>query len=108
MRPMDFKKWQVFVNTNGYLSIVYDIKGDKVYVLNYNGSVYTISRNSEYEYEAYDLTVGGDFFKNFPLHVFYGDQQRIDRFNTIRARFILEKEHYPEKRRKLLLTIKSN
>ena len=107
MRPMDFKKWQIFLNTNGYLSIVYDIKGDKIYVLNYNGSVYTISRNSEYSYNVYDPAVEGDFFENFPSYVFYGDQQRIDRFNTIRARFILERGHMPE-RKKLLLTIKSN
>lgn len=69
MKAKDIKLWQLFYNRNGYLCLAYYINGTNVQVVNYNGSFYSINRDSDYEYpdEVPEETVK-QFFKNFPMH----------------------------------------
>lgn len=42
----EFKKGDLFYNSNNHLSFVYDIIGDNAKIINYNGTVYSLSVKS--------------------------------------------------------------
>lgn len=82
-----FKKYTLFINTNGYLSLVYADNPRYVSVINYNGSIYEISKESNHEYvlPSNKVTVE-DFFKKFPLDVLNWKYTR-PLFDTIKKKY---------------------
>ena len=74
MKPGDMVKWQVFRNSNGYLSLVYKIAHGNVHVINYNGSVYKLSKDSIQQYKV-EVTSATKFVREFPERVIANYEQ---------------------------------
>lgn len=41
----NLKLYDIFLNNSGYLSMVYAISQNKLHIINYNGSIYTVNKN---------------------------------------------------------------
>lgn len=68
MKAHELKLWETFYNNNGYMCIVYKITGTKVHIINYNGSIYSVSLNgnANYKHCGYSALY---FFENYPMHI---------------------------------------
>lgn len=67
----ELKVGDIFYNTNKHLSIVYATKLHKASILNYNGSIYTVSRDTQREYEVISTISIIKFFKEYPKDKIY-------------------------------------
>jgi hypothetical protein len=65
-KKFPLKLYQPFLNQNEHLSIVYKIEGDKFYVLNHNGSIYTVYDGGNPNYKE-SIKTNEEFFNQFPL-----------------------------------------
>jgi|VirMetMinimDraft_7_1064189.scaffolds.fasta_scaffold01398_22 hypothetical protein len=79
MLPKDFKLWNIFENTNGYLSLVYSDGGTHWYIINYNGTMYRLSKEStqEYNFVRDHPTDVNRFFCEFPMNKLNDYQGKI-------------------------------
>ena len=69
MKKSDLHLWKTFKNNTGHLSIVYLITKTNIYLINYNGSLYSINNNSHntIKYDETDIT-SDQFFNQFPIN----------------------------------------
>lgn len=67
MKKKDLKLFEPFFNQNGHLSIVYKMETNKLYIMNYNGSFYSLiaGNNATVNYEKANISIH-DFFHKFP------------------------------------------
>ena len=73
MKAEDLSLYQLFYNYNNHLSLVYKITDTKVYIINHNGSIYTVFKNggtSNYTPCLKNITVQ-DFFDDYPEHLLH-------------------------------------
>lgn len=101
-KPKDLKKWDVFENTNGYLSIIYAGGPEKWKIINYNGSDYKISKsgNQDYKWLGNGFPAGSTFFSNYPVELI--EEDRMERYEKIVRNF---KNSYKISQEHLLLLI---
>ena len=76
------KKNQIFLNTNGYKSIAYEINNDFIHILNYNGSIYKINKDYNYNYTYLNESLES-FVKNFPKHLLVDNYDSLLCIKTI-------------------------
>lgn len=62
----NFEKYDLFYNSNNYLSLVYAILGNTAKIINYNGTVYTLDISKK-TYEKFNFNVGKISVKDFIL-----------------------------------------
>lgn len=69
MTTKNFKRWDTFYNSNGYLCLVYEIKGGKAKIVNYNGTFYsiTVDGSNRPNYNPSIINVN-EFFNSFPMN----------------------------------------
>ena len=80
MEREDFNLWTVFINTGGYLTLVYAINST-IHVVNYNGNFYTIKKDGDIsKYTPSNVTVE-EFFTNFPTEKLW--HEYVNKMNFI-------------------------
>ena len=102
MKAEDLSLYQLFYNYNNHLSLVYKITDTKVYSINHNGSIYSVSRvggASNYSPCLKNITVQ-DFFDDYPEHLLHHFEAKTS-FVAIKTR-CLESRH---QKNKLLLIL---
>lgn len=72
MKKSDIKLWTPFINQNGHLSICYKITDYQISIINYNGTIYKLQKNTDnnLSYKLSSVTIA-DFFHNFPREKLY-------------------------------------
>lgn len=101
MKKEDLKLYTVFINTNGYLSIVYNITKTKYHIMNYNGTFYSLTIDeNEVKYEKSEKTPR-EFFNEFPRDMLRFDAKVI--FTTVLLNY--QKKDKEKTNRKLLLIL---
>ena len=98
MKAIELKLYQTFLNQNGHLSIVYSIDDTHVHVINYNGSIYSISKGSGTQYSSSTIEAEW-FFIYYPVQSI--DFDKIAMFYKIKEKF----ESKKVKNKKLLLIL---
>ena len=102
MKKKDLKLFKPFINNNGYLSIVYKMTKISLLIMNYNGSVYSLTQEDKSELNYKDIGISAEeFFSKFPksnLHYSHRDafNQAIKDFHS---------ENYNQNKKKLLLIL---
>ena len=81
MKVKNLKQWDLFYNTNGYVSLVYIVTNGHIDIINNHGSIYQMNRASTYSYDnrVPDQTVE-EFFKNFPTWKLSHHSSRMEFF----------------------------
>ena len=100
MKAEDLSLYQLFYNYNNHLSLVYKITDTNVYIINHNGSIYSVSRvggASNYSPCLKNITVQ-DFFDDYPEHLLHFEAKVS--FNAIRERCLNKRQ---EKNKLLLI-----
>ena len=98
MKAKDFKQWDLFWNTNGYLTLVTSTIGSFVEVVNMNGSMYTLSKTSTKNYDTEEITpTVEEFLDKFPVEKLDWRQEK-DKFLSIRDKYRIQ-----QRKNKLLL-----
>ena len=102
IKKKDLKLFKPFINNNGYLSIVYKMTKNSLLIMNYNGSVYSLTQENKSELNYKDIDISTEeFFSKFPksnLHYSHRDafNQAIKDFHS---------ENYNQNKKKLLLIL---
>ena len=94
MKAYELRLWQVFYNNNGHLSMVYNIKGNDLYIINYNGSIYTVNwrnEDSRTEYKESSMTAY-IFLQNYPRNKV--SFERKEALKTIERHFMINMTNY--------------
>lgn len=86
----NFKQWQTFYNSNGYLSLVHKTARGKAQVINYNCSFYSLQiSNEESSKYSKSIITPDEFFKSFPVSYFHSPEDK-HRYENIKHRYYLE------------------
>ena len=69
IKSKNLKLWQVFYNSNDYLCLIYKIENGRAYIMNYNGTFYTVStvNGNEYKYRESVISTTA-FLEQFPTN----------------------------------------
>lgn len=100
MKKKDLKLFKPFINNNGYLSIVYKVTKNSLLIMNYNGSVYSLTQEDKNELNYRDIDISAEeFFSKFPksnLHYSHRDalNQAIKDFHN---------ENHNQKKQKIII-----
>lgn len=88
MKKSELKLWDVFVNNNGHLSIVYAITKNNLYIYNYNGSNYSINKDDTplTNYKKSNITAD-DFFINYPMSI-RNEWKKEPEYQAIKSRYL--------------------
>lgn len=81
MKVKNLKQWDLFYNTNSYVSLVYKVSGSQIWIINNHGSIYQMNRNSRYDYDnEVPSQTTEEFLKNFPLEKLSHHSSRMEFF----------------------------
>lgn len=91
MKASEVQLWKPFVNNSGHLSIAYKKSNSRLFIINYNGTIYDVAINnscSQTDYKDTHITAE-QFFSDFPLIIFKDDyrNKRLDTFYQILKTF---------------------
>lgn len=88
IKKSDLKIWDVFINNNDHLSIVYAITKNNFHIYNYNGSSYPVNRldTSSTNYKKSDITPD-EFFENYPKGI-RQEWKKDAEFKAIKNRYL--------------------
>lgn len=78
MKKSDLQLFKPFINSNGYLSIVYKKSNNgKLSIINYNCSIYELTGDdiSILKYKEIDISIE-EFFEKFPVNNFSNNDAR--------------------------------
>ena len=88
----NFKQWQTFYNSNGYLSLVHNTGRGKAQVVNFNCSFYSLQISEEISPKYSPSTITPDeFFTSFPVSHFHSPEDR-HRYENIKHRYYIKEQ----------------
>jgi hypothetical protein len=88
MKKSQLKLWDVFINNNGHLSIVYAITKNSLHIYNYNGSNYSINKDDTplTNYKKSNITPD-NFFIHYPMSIRNGYKKEPE-YQAIKSRYL--------------------
>lgn len=88
IKKSSLKLWDVFINNNGHLSIVYAITKNSFYIYNYNGSNYSINKDntSLTNYKRSNVSPE-EFFADYPSHI-RKEYKKEPEYQAIKSRYL--------------------